>query len=71
MTTGKFHTLTAYTADELNTKVNDMLQQGGELVGSPFTYTERPGLSVTLAQAVLQNDSGSATGGTSTEPEYY
>ncbi|ENN7401691.1 sialate O-acetylesterase [Escherichia coli] len=71
MATGKFHTLTAYTADELNTKVNDILQQGGELVGAPFTYTERPGLSVTLAQAVLQNDSGSASGGTSTEPEYY
>ncbi|PSY65940.1 DUF6645 domain-containing protein [Escherichia sp. 20412-1] len=71
MATGKFHTLTAYTADELNTKVNDILQQGGELVGAPFAYTERPGLSVTLAQAILQNDSGSATGGTSTEPEYY
>ncbi|HAJ6967664.1 TPA: sialate O-acetylesterase, partial [Escherichia coli] len=67
MATINYQTLTASTAEELNSKVNDILQQGGELVGSPFAYNERPGLSITLAQAVSVN--GEA--GTSTNPEYY
>ncbi|EER8818052.1 sialate O-acetylesterase, partial [Escherichia coli] len=64
----KYQTITAVTAEELSSKVSAALYCGGELVGAPFAYTERPGLSITLAQAVTAE--GDVTDGSS-EPDYY